>query len=252
MNTGNELSGVHDMQTARQNKQNAKQLLFILSICTLVATPLWAGASVYVTRTAGYYSGGGGEFTIQPSAELSWVLKYYDPKAKLSANTFQSFCIEKQERADTWVWRDAAISDRAMMGGMPPFGDPISVGTAYLYHEFQKGILQGYDYDPLGSRSTDAGLLQDTLWWLEGEQYDPGAGNKFRTLVVSMFGEAGAVADNNGQYPVAALNIWYTDPQTGAITLKQDMLVCIPAPGAILLGGIGVGLVGWLRRRRRL
>lgn len=43
-----------------------------------------------------------------------------------------------------------------------------------------------------------------------------------------------------------------TGPATNGVGIDDVKYAVVPAPGAILLGGIGIALVGWLRRNRSL
>ena len=212
-----------------------------------------------------YQTGQGGEFTLRPDAQLSWVLGegYVDTVTKnvLGLNgTFQTFCLEGQEFIYPNTTFDVVLGTSAIRGGVGPGGDPLSVGAAWLYHEFliagDYDGLAAYDYANPGrsGAGSSADLLQRAIWWLEGEEGEVyNTLNPYEAAVVTKFGsQEGAKGDNNGQYAVMVLNMYAAGHGGDADYLRQDMLVGVPDGGLTLtLLGMGLGSLAMISRRIR-
>ncbi len=230
-----------------------KRILLTLAICALLSSSAVAGPTLLQIGYPGsnygmYQTGSGGEFTVLP---IGWnPLGNYNASVKNIGvqGTFQTFCIEELEYINPYpATYEVVLSNAAVYGGTAT-SDPLSIGSAFLYHQFQTETLAGYEPRTSGKIQE----LQNAFWALEDE--GGSISDTIKALLIANVGPNMAAwqANANGAYGVEVMNLWDVGYVGVAGHQHQDLLVCVPAPGAILLGSIGISLVGWLRRRRTL
>ena len=213
-----------------------KKIIAAIGYLALLCSVSLAG----VTTGEVKWNGGGA-----PAWELEVVSAEFG--MYVQGDTWESFCLEKDEGIRPDYAYQAQISTMATLGGENTnSGDPLDSRTAYLYTQYVNG-------DALFSNAV---VMQAAIWAIEEEADPTGASIPYINAANT------AVAPGGDWYGlglgnVRVVNLTVTSPGADKMDIdglyRQDHLImAVPAPGALLLAGLGTAFAGWMRRRRAL
>lgn len=245
---------------------------------TLVATALTAFAlvqtasadTVTLYQLPAYSYSDGGEFTTVTNPTLDTTAYSSLTKNVPSyANSFETFCVENNT-----YFTPGTNYNYTLGQTIPqiPGGPKLTTGVAWLYQQFASGVLADYYYSSgdtgghYSSRSLAAGVLQQTIWYLQGETGGALADHTFLNLLTSTgAGGAGfatlsaaeAAADVTNTFGVQVMQL--TDKSSGVDAQDQlylgptinPNLPSVPDGGStVALLGMALGGIGALSKRK--
>lgn len=225
----------------------------VLGLCFVVG--MLAGPSMADLNVTGLgygmtnsYGLRGGEFKVSVDAPV------WDPilGVNLNLGSFKTFCVEYAETLSipTGGPYDIKLSDAAVYNNIPGNSDPLSGKTAWLFCEYAHGSIV------IGTNA-QAAAFQNAIWYLEdafapmgGDQYYGFSTNvEVKGLIDGYLSMVAGIGDDDPIGCTRVINMWSNNHVGEYAYRKQDLLVCVPAPAAVVLGMLGLGLVGWVKRR---